>query len=153
MKNLLNKIKQNPLRFFMIITLIYPVLPLALVAIWGSVVILSGFFMSQSSTFSLPGALWMLLALVLFWGGPVGFLAGIYTLRKKLSKKVFWLFLYGAVSYALVAIPFIIGSIMSLNIVNTLHTAYLSMTLIVITISILEIHKQVFYKKLSIEVS
>ena len=153
MKNLLNKIKQNPLRFFMIITLIYPVLPLALVAIWGSVVIVSGFFMSQVSTFSLPGALWMLLALFLFWGGPVGFLAGIYALRKKLSKKVFWLFLYGAVSYALVAIPFIIGTIMSLNVMNTLHVAYLSMTLIVITINILQIHRQVFNKKLSIEVS
>lgn len=153
MNNLLKKISTNPLKFLMLIMLIYPVLPLALIAIWWSVVMLSSFFVSHNSTFSIQGLLWTVLALLLFLGGPVGFLAGIYTLLNKVSKKVFWSFLYGAISYSFIVIIVISGSIMKLNVLSFLHGAYLLMTLVVITMALVDMHGSVFksVKEISLE--
>ena len=153
MKNLLEKNKQNPLKYLMVVTLIYPVLPLALIAIWWNFVMLSSFFVSHNSTFSLQGFFWMTLALLFFLGGPIGLTAGVYSLRNEHSKRVFWSLLYGAICYAFIVVPVIIGSIMSFNIIGILHVAYLSMTLVVVIDTILNTYKKVYPAKLSIALS
>jgi len=147
MKTLFKKIKENPLKLLMITTLIYPVIPLALLAVWGNIIVLSIYFGRHNNTFSIIEALWMVLALLLYSGGPIGLIAGIYALLNKLSKKVFWFFLYGLISYAFVAVIVIAGSIAKLNIFSFLHAAYLLMTLVVITRVIVDMYGNVFHKK------
>ena len=143
MFNPMNKIKSNPAQTKLIMIFAYPVLPLGLLATF--VVMLAWFDFSlkfnnkdlKDVLAFLPFSLWLL-------GGPAGVIAFSFVLFKKHSKLVFWLFLYGALSYTGIAVMIIISGFASLNILAMLHAVYLIISLKVIIKQLYEEYIEVF---------
>ncbi len=140
MKNIIikmvEKIKNNPFKALLLIVLIYPILPLALYASWVILLLLSKVIMANSAITSPQDLLVALLAFVWFIGGPLGLLGGFLILFNKYSRKSVFFFIYGSISYLIIAGAFAFqGSILFVVAANYwmgLHTLYLLFTFWVI---------------------
>jgi len=132
-KKLIEKIKANPFKAQLLVVLIYPILPLALYASWVILLLLSKFGGAVTSFQSLFIAL---LGLVWFIGGPLGLIGGFLILLNKYSRKSVFFFVYGSISYLIIAgaIAFQGGLllIVGANYWMGLHTLYLLFTFWVI---------------------
>lgn len=139
-KNLLEKLKADPLKAQLLIVLIYPILPLALFASWMILIILS----KLSAITSYQEVSLLLLGFIWFIGGPLGLLGGLLILFKKYTRKSVLFFVYGSISYLIIAGAYIYQSIFFIvgdNYWIGLHTLYALFTFWVIGRQLLAIYK------------
>ena len=140
MKNIIKKfvenIKVNPFKTQLLVVRIYPILPLALLASWMILLLLSKFTMDNNAITSLQDVSLIILGFVWFIGGPLGLLGGFLILFNKHSWKSTFFFVYGSISYLIIVGFFIIQSsilfIVGANYWMGLHTLYLLFTFWVI---------------------
>jgi len=135
-KKLVENVKTNPFKIQLLVVLIYPILPLALFASWsiffllGKAIILNGAATTPQDLFI------FLLAFIWFIGGPLGVIGGVLVIFDKHSLKSVLFFVYGSISYLLIAGVYIFQDgilfIGGTNYWSGLHSLYLLYTFWVI---------------------
>lgn len=131
MKEIIKKIRRISLSTKLIVVFIYPILPLGLLAV---LVLGTGFesMFFRARAIDASEILITVLTLLLFLGGPIGVYAIIRVFINQITRLTFWLFLYGAISYAFIAIIAIVIGIFSLEFLLMVHSAYLILTLSIV---------------------
>jgi heme A synthase len=134
MKKILRLIKARPFKTLTIIVFIYPILPLALLASYISIV--GGFslfyqgFHVNSYKFALQ-FIWIL-------GGTAGLVGGVMVIFNRKTWLSLVLFVYGSISYTIVAL-IIIRGVRYESIFGVQHSIYIVLTLIVIALQIIQL--------------
>ncbi len=147
MKKLSQLIYQKRLAILTVIVFIFPVFPLILLSIQGLIMVFSEVFFSHASI-RLSTLSWGILSVFWFLGGPAGLIAMISSLLGKYNKITLLLYLYAAVTYTIVALPFIITSLSQLSLPGVLFSAYLLLSLVIIAIQIVKLSKKLAGKNL-----
>lgn len=143
MFNIVKKLENNPSQTRLIMVFTYPILPLGLLATF--MIGISWFeYLLNFKNRELKDFLEILPLSLWFLGGPAGVIACLLVLLKKHSKVIFWLFLYGALSYTVIAVMFIISGFTSLNNLAILHAVYLIVSLKVIIKQLYEEYLEAF---------
>lgn len=152
MKKLSPESKSKLLRFFTIIVFIYPILPLLILSFWGiSVLGVSPLIeITTYTNLKLNVAIKWLIIMVWFFGGFAGAIGLAKIVSNKRTPASLFLISYGAVSYAIVALLFIVGGIINTgSFLLIIHTFYLILTLCVIAIQIIITTKVIIKKRKS----
>ena len=112
---------------------IYPIIPLAIMSLLVVVSILGSFVSGKTSTGLFP----MIYILLWMLGGTVGFVGILKILFNKRTTFSLVLFVWGTVSYSIVVVFFIRGSLQRLDFFSNLHGAYLMISLVIIGIQLI----------------
>jgi len=146
MNNTSPKTKQKLLRLFTIVVFIYPILPLLLICFWAIAVLgISPLIeLNTLSNIKLDAVVnWFILMIWLF-GGIAGLVGLTQILTNKRTLTSLSLIIYGAISYTIVIIFFVLGSIQNMeNYPLIIHAVYLIMSLCVLAAQIIITAKEV----------
>lgn len=141
MKNIIQKVKNNPLKALVVMVLIYPVLPLALLSGWFFVIVFKSILTVESISNSKDLTL-MFASMIWLLGGPAGLLGGIMAVFNKQTIMTLLFLVYGAISYSIIALVFVFETLKQHESVwYVLHSLYISLTLLVIAIQIIRVYK------------
>lgn len=142
MIKVIKKIKENPLRAKLLLLLIYPILPLAALAIYSLWKIVSG---NNLVHLDLGDVLPITLGIIWFVGGPAGLIGGVLIIFNKISRTSISLFIYGSISYSIIAGAYIFQGLMraivGFDYLMGLHSIYLLFTFWVIGQQLLAFYK------------
>ena len=116
-----------------VVIFIYPIIPLAIMSLLVVVSILGSFVSEKTSSGIFP----MIYILLWMLGGTVGFVGILKILFNKRTTFSLVLFVWGTVSYSIIAISFIRGSLHRLDFFSSLHAVYLLVSLVVIGIQLI----------------
>ena len=138
----IQKVRGNPLKAKLFLLLVYPILPLATLA--------SYFLWRMSSSINhvnldLGDVLPIVLGIIWFAGGPAGLIGGLLIFFNKVSRSSIALFIYGSISYSIIAAAYIyqgfFQAIIGSNYWMGLHSIYLLFTFWVIGQQLLFFYK------------
>lgn len=138
------KLMKEPFNVLTFIITIYPILPLTLLSLFVSLIGLIDFF---SKLFSKGYSFTQILSYtgLVIWllGGTAGFIGLVRILMNKIDVTSLLLIIYGTISYSIIAIMYIVGSVGNPNWVSLLHTAYIAFSLGIVGILIAKTFKTV----------
>ncbi len=138
----IGKINESPLKAKLLLLLIYPILPLAVLA--------SYFLWKMASSINhvnldLGDVLPVILGIIWFLGGPAGLIGGVLILFNRISRISISLFIYGSISYSLIVSAYIfqgfMRAIVGFDYLMGLHSIYLLFTFWVIGQQLLAFYK------------
>jgi len=138
----IQKVRGNPLKAKLLLLLIYPILPVAALA--------SYFLWKMASSINhvnldLSDVLPVILGIIWFVGGPAGLIGGLLILFNKVSRISIALFIYGSISYSIIAAAYIyegfFRAIIGFDYWMGLHSIYLLFTFWVIGQQLLTFYK------------
>ncbi len=149
MKNLINKMYKNRLSLVTKLIIVFPILPLIVLSIWALALLFLGIVgtFNSLSEFNLIRFLWAVAIVLWIFGGFSGLLGGSFALQKKYTKTTLVLFIHGAVSYAIVAVTYIVAILSKFSFPSFLLALYLMLTLVVITIHLVKLYENVTARK------
>ena len=142
MNRLINKIKRMP-NFKLILFFIYPILPLGILSSWVIIIAVFEFFNKITSR-DIGDLVGMLVFMLWVFGGPAGIYAFISVLLKKRTSFVFWMFVYGLLSFSPIAIYFIFVGVSNFELLWMIQALYLTFGLIIITRECSKLYQAVF---------
>ncbi len=147
MKKTTPESKLKLLRVFTIMVFIYPILPLLLLSFGGIAVLgISPLLEMRTYTNLKPDAVinWLIM-MIWFFGGIAGTIGLSKIASNKRTPVSLFLISYGAISYSIIALFFIVGGIVNAgSFLLLVHAIYLVFTLCIITIQIIMTTKEVF---------
>jgi len=142
MKKIVQNIYQKRLSILSVLSFIFPVLPLIILSVWALFMVLAGFMSHSQASINMASLIWLVIVSIWFFGGLAGLFGSIFALLKIYTNKTFYLFVYGAACYSIIAVAYIVASLNEFSIGSFLFAMYLLMTLVVIAIQIVRLHEK-----------
>ena len=142
MKKYVQTIYQNRLSILSVISFIFPVFPLILLSVWALFMLMISVMSESESSINSVNLIWLLVVSLWFFGGLAGLFGSVLALLKIHTNKTFYLLVYGATCYSILAVAYIVASLSEFSIGNFLFASYLLMTLVVMAIQIGKLHEK-----------
>ena len=147
MKNLIQNIYKYRLNILTGITFVFPILPLIVLSVWALFMMFISLISGLQHPSNLSSIIWGLVMVFWLFGGVAGLLGAIFAMFKIHNIKTLVLFVYGALSYSIIAVIYIAAGLGEKTLNGFFIASYLSMTLVVISIQIVKLNENVTSNK------